>query len=163
MESDEESEELVYYQLIFGFLTCVQAFLYWRMFCVARSGDDETQLTAATACSSFMDVASLGRVILLPGAALNRPLAANQVLLLGRRVVNYLSETPPRLEATAPARYHRPAEEELARPWRMRAGTGFGWGSFLSRNKAMRSTSKAEPAATASPRRSGKKKSRKCD
>ena len=62
MESDEESEELVYYQLIFGFLTCVQAFLYWRMFCVARSGDDETQLTAATACSSFMDVASLGRV-----------------------------------------------------------------------------------------------------
>ena len=67
MESDEESEELVYYQLIFGFLTCVQAFLYWRMFCVARSGDDETQLTAATACSSFMDVASLGRVILFLG------------------------------------------------------------------------------------------------
>ena len=67
MESDEESEELVYYQLIFGFLTCVQAFLYWQMFCVARSGDDETQLTAATACSSFMDVASLGRVILFLG------------------------------------------------------------------------------------------------
>ena len=67
MESDDESEELVYYQLIFGFLTCVQAFLYWRMFCVARSGDDETQLTAATACSSFMDVASLGRVILFLG------------------------------------------------------------------------------------------------